>query len=141
VNDRGYPVEQLRRRGGRPVGDGPGEVIPVRLDAAECGGIRPRSSTASAQNLEFTLPNTASLRQISTMTIQHGNSGSASTPKGCFLKPVVLRFGSDNDNDNDPRIHAKGARPQYLDLLAQSERHGFGAFSRLPPDPALTKSP
>ena len=26
-------MEQLRRRGRHPVGDGPGEVIPVRMDA------------------------------------------------------------------------------------------------------------
>jgi hypothetical protein len=32
--ERGYPVEQLRKRGRRPVGEGPGEVIPVRMDAS-----------------------------------------------------------------------------------------------------------
>ncbi|MDR6686753.1 hypothetical protein J2Y41_002314 [Arthrobacter sp. 1088] len=31
--EHGYPTEQLRRRGRRPVGDGPGEVVPVRMDA------------------------------------------------------------------------------------------------------------
>lgn len=30
--ERGYDVEQLRRRGRRPVGDGPARVVPVRLD-------------------------------------------------------------------------------------------------------------
>lgn len=32
--ERGYPTEQLRKRGRRPVGEGPGEVIPVRMDAS-----------------------------------------------------------------------------------------------------------
>lgn len=32
--ERGYPAEQVRKRGRRPVGEGPGEVIPVRMDAA-----------------------------------------------------------------------------------------------------------
>jgi predicted transcriptional regulator len=30
---RGYPVEQLRKRGRRPSGNGPGKVVTVRLDA------------------------------------------------------------------------------------------------------------
>ncbi len=30
--EAGYEVEQLRRRGRKPVGDGPGRVVPVRLD-------------------------------------------------------------------------------------------------------------
>lgn len=28
----GYPVEQLRRRGRKPLGDGASEVVPVRMD-------------------------------------------------------------------------------------------------------------
>lgn len=32
--EAGHPVEQLRKRGRRPVGDGPGSVVPVRMDAA-----------------------------------------------------------------------------------------------------------
>jgi hypothetical protein len=28
----GYPVEQLRKRGRKPLGDGASEVIPVRMD-------------------------------------------------------------------------------------------------------------
>ncbi|MET3923824.1 ribbon-helix-helix domain-containing protein [Arthrobacter sp. UYEF20] len=32
--ERGYPIEQLRKRGRRPVGEGPGEVVPVRMDAS-----------------------------------------------------------------------------------------------------------
>ena len=31
--ERGYDVAQLRVRGRRPAGDGPGQVVPVRLDA------------------------------------------------------------------------------------------------------------
>ncbi len=30
----GYPVEQLRKRGRQPLGDGPSTVVPVRIDAA-----------------------------------------------------------------------------------------------------------
>lgn len=30
---RGYPVEQLRKRGRRPAGNGPGKVVTVRLDS------------------------------------------------------------------------------------------------------------
>lgn len=31
--ERGYPVERLRKRGRKTVGDGPGTVVPVRMDA------------------------------------------------------------------------------------------------------------
>lgn len=30
--ERGYDVEQLRKRGRKPLGDGPARVVPVRLD-------------------------------------------------------------------------------------------------------------
>jgi len=30
--EQGYDVERLRRRGREPAGDGPGQVVPVRLD-------------------------------------------------------------------------------------------------------------
>jgi hypothetical protein len=30
---RGYPVEELRKRGRRPAGNGPGKVVTVRLDS------------------------------------------------------------------------------------------------------------
>ena len=30
--EKGYDVALLRKRGRRPVGDGPGQVVPVRLD-------------------------------------------------------------------------------------------------------------
>jgi uncharacterized protein (DUF4415 family) len=32
--EKGFPVKQLRKRGRRPVGDGPGEMIAVRMDEA-----------------------------------------------------------------------------------------------------------
>lgn len=32
--ERGYPVDSLRRRGRRPIGDEPGAVVPVRMDPA-----------------------------------------------------------------------------------------------------------
>ena len=31
--ETGYPVDQLRRRGRKPLGDGPSDVVPVRMDA------------------------------------------------------------------------------------------------------------
>jgi hypothetical protein len=30
--ERGYSVEELRKRGRRPLGDGPGEMVAVRMD-------------------------------------------------------------------------------------------------------------
>lgn len=30
--EAGYPVEQLRKRGRQPLGDGASEVVPVRMD-------------------------------------------------------------------------------------------------------------
>ena len=30
--EQGYSVEELRKRGRRPVGDGPGEMVAVRMD-------------------------------------------------------------------------------------------------------------
>lgn len=31
--ETGYPVDQLRRRGRKPLGEGPSDVVPVRMDA------------------------------------------------------------------------------------------------------------
>lgn len=31
--ERGYDVERLRKRGRKPAGAGPGQVVPVRIDA------------------------------------------------------------------------------------------------------------
>ena len=41
--ERGYDVEQLRRRGRRPVGDGPGQVVPVRIDAKLLAALTDRA--------------------------------------------------------------------------------------------------
>ena len=41
--ERGYPIEQLRKRGRRPVGDGPGKVVSVRIDAALLRAIEERA--------------------------------------------------------------------------------------------------
>ena len=30
--ERGYDVERLRKRGRKPLGDGPAQVVPVRID-------------------------------------------------------------------------------------------------------------
>ncbi len=30
--EQGYDVDRLRKRGRKPVGDGPGQVVPVRID-------------------------------------------------------------------------------------------------------------
>jgi len=30
--EAGYPVEELRKRGRKPLGDGPSDVVPVRID-------------------------------------------------------------------------------------------------------------
>ena len=30
--ERGYDIDRLRKRGRKPVGDGPGQVVPVRID-------------------------------------------------------------------------------------------------------------
>lgn len=32
--ERGYDVVQLRKRGRKPMGDGPAQVVPVRIDDA-----------------------------------------------------------------------------------------------------------
>ncbi|HEX6686049.1 MAG TPA: ribbon-helix-helix protein, CopG family [Candidatus Limnocylindrales bacterium] len=32
--ERGYDVDRLRKRGRRPLGDGPAQVVPVRIDDA-----------------------------------------------------------------------------------------------------------
>jgi hypothetical protein len=40
---RGYPVEQLRKRGRRPTGNGPGKVVTVRLDSDLPPGVEARA--------------------------------------------------------------------------------------------------
>ena len=41
--ERGYDVAQLRKRGRRPVGDGPGQVVPVRIDDTLLSAINERA--------------------------------------------------------------------------------------------------
>ena len=41
--ERGYDVEQLRRRGRKPVGEGPGQVVPVRIDATLLAALTDRA--------------------------------------------------------------------------------------------------
>jgi len=42
--ERGYDVEQLRRRGRKPVGDGPARVVPVRLDDTTLAAVDERAA-------------------------------------------------------------------------------------------------
>ncbi|WGX97113.1 ribbon-helix-helix protein, CopG family [Nocardioides sp. L-11A] len=41
--ERGYDVDQLRKRGRRPVGDGPGQVVPVRIDETLLSALTERA--------------------------------------------------------------------------------------------------
>lgn len=43
--EKGYDVEQLRRRGRRPIGDGPARVVPVRLDDTLLGVLDERAQS------------------------------------------------------------------------------------------------
>lgn len=42
--ERGYDVEKLRERGREPEGDGPGRVVPVRLDETLIGALDERAA-------------------------------------------------------------------------------------------------
>lgn len=41
--ERGYDVEQLRKSGCKPIGDGPARVVPVRIDAALLAALTERA--------------------------------------------------------------------------------------------------
>ncbi|AMM22118.1 CopG family transcriptional regulator [Frondihabitans sp. PAMC 28766] len=41
--ERGLAVEQLRKRGRRPLAAGPSEVVPVRMDATLLAGLAARA--------------------------------------------------------------------------------------------------
>jgi hypothetical protein len=41
--ERGYDLEQLRRRGRKPIGDGPAKVVPVRLDDTMLAAVDERA--------------------------------------------------------------------------------------------------
>ena len=71
----------------------------------------------SEQFPELVLASTASWRQMSTTTLQHGSSARqfkiGFDPDGRVLELVILRF----DTGNELLIHAVKAGPHYLDLL------------------------
>ncbi|MGC3993615.1 MAG: ribbon-helix-helix domain-containing protein [Propionicimonas sp.] len=41
--EAGYEVEQLRRRGRKPIGNGPAQVVPVRLDDTTLAAVDERA--------------------------------------------------------------------------------------------------
>jgi hypothetical protein len=41
--ERGYDAEQLRKRGRKPIGDGPAQVVPVRIDATLLAALTERA--------------------------------------------------------------------------------------------------
>ena len=41
--EAGYDVEQLRKRGRKPIGDGPSQVVPVRIDATLLAALTERA--------------------------------------------------------------------------------------------------
>lgn len=49
--EQGYDVDRLRRRGRKPVGDGPGQVVPVRLDKTLLAALAERAERAERDHL------------------------------------------------------------------------------------------
>jgi len=41
--ERGYDVERLRKRGRKPLGDGPAQVVPVRIDETLLSALTERA--------------------------------------------------------------------------------------------------
>ena len=41
--ERGHSVDQLKKRGRKPAGDGPGSVVTVRMDAALLSAVKKRA--------------------------------------------------------------------------------------------------
>ncbi|MDQ1307219.1 MAG: hypothetical protein QG671_3051 [Actinomycetota bacterium] len=41
--ERGYDVAQLRKRGRKPLGDGPAQVVPVRIDPGLLAALTERA--------------------------------------------------------------------------------------------------
>jgi hypothetical protein len=41
--ERGYDVDRLRKRGRKPIGDGPGQVVPVRIDESLLAALAERA--------------------------------------------------------------------------------------------------
>jgi hypothetical protein len=50
--ERGYPVEQLRKRGRRPSGDGPGRVVSVRMDESMIRAVESRAKRDAKSDSE-----------------------------------------------------------------------------------------
>lgn len=50
--EKGYPVEQLQKRGRRPVGDGPGEMVAVRMDEALLAQLTARAEREQVSRSE-----------------------------------------------------------------------------------------
>lgn len=48
--EAGYDVTTLRRRGRPPAGDGPGEVVPARLDASTLAALDRRAKDEGLAN-------------------------------------------------------------------------------------------
>lgn len=51
--ERGYDVEKLRKRGRKPVGDGPGQVVPVRIDETLLTALNERAEHAHVSRSEL----------------------------------------------------------------------------------------
>lgn len=51
--ERGYDVARLRKRGRKPVGDGPGQVVPVRIDDALLAVISDRAQRDQVSRSEL----------------------------------------------------------------------------------------
>lgn len=43
--ERGYDVDRLRKRGRRPLGDGPAQVVPVRMDETLLAAVAERAAS------------------------------------------------------------------------------------------------
>lgn len=41
--ERGYDVDRLRKRGRKPLGDGPGQIVPVRIDETLLSALAERA--------------------------------------------------------------------------------------------------
>ena len=52
--ERGYDVERLRKRGRKPVGQGPGQVVPVRIDESLLAAIADRAEREHVSRSELT---------------------------------------------------------------------------------------
>lgn len=50
--EAGYPVEQLRKRGRKPIGDGASEVVPVRMDQTLLDALAARAERENVSRSE-----------------------------------------------------------------------------------------